>query len=167
MKFIALFPLVLILVACSSTATTHHVVVARTTVPPNPGPSASALTSSAPLTCGTKVGTSQAGTPLTVTQMIANLDAVFRTDTTALDQGIVSDNASNVLIGAAMGIGGYSGNKLSNDAAQFSQDEAAYNPGPDPSEVNTSAATAMLGDILTLTADCPKAYKISQGLAGG
>lgn len=130
MRFIALFVLVLVLAACSSITTTHHATAARTTAPPSPVPSASALASLAPLTCGTDVATSQAGTPLTVTQVIANLDAVFRTDTMALDQGIVSDNAGSVLIGAAGDLDGYSGNKLSDDAAQFSQDEGAYNPVP-------------------------------------
>lgn len=98
--------------------------------------------------------------------MIANLDAVFTADAVAIAQGNLSNHAYSVLFEAGTNLSGYSGNKLSADAATFSQDEESYMPGGNQTQIDTSFATPMLKDIVKLTADCPKAYHLSKGLSG-
>jgi hypothetical protein len=162
----------LAIAACGSTTTTHHVAVATTqAAPPSAAPpSASALASSPPLTCDTEIdqpGTVMTVTPLDVTGMIAYVEAVFRVEFSGIMQGVLSDTAVAVLQTAYMDFnGGWTGNKLSDDVMSFQQDDHAYNPGPNPSEVYPQYTGDMLKDLTKLVADCPHAYKVSQGLPG-
>ena len=172
MRYIALLVLVLVLVfalsACGSTTTTLHATVAHTTA--SAAPSAPAPSAPAPpqtLTCGTTLplATNNAGNPLTATDAIANLGAVFITDAVNISQGSLSNHVYSVLEEAGLDLSGYAENKLSDDAATFSQNETSYMPGGNQSEIDTTYATPMLGYILKLEEDCPKAFALAKTLA--
>jgi hypothetical protein len=55
------------------------------------------------------------------------------------------------------------GSQLATDATQFVTDEQSYNPGgTDFGPEDTSYATSMEGDILTLDKDCPEAVHLAK-----
>ncbi len=169
MRYVALIVLALALSACASTTTTQATARTQATAsaPPSSAPTPSASPSPL-LTCSTLIpgDTNSAGTPLTAVDVIANLDAVFGTQLVAIEQGNLSDTSYSVLFEAGSSFSGYSGNKLSADAAQFSQDENEYLPDANQTEIDTSYVGAMLKDDIKLTADCPASYKLSKELEG-
>jgi len=67
--------------------------------------------------------------------------------------GTPSSDDTNILDTMATGPGSYSGNQLSTDAEQYSQDEQDYNPD---GTVDTAYAQPLMQDIIALERDCPQ-----------
>lgn len=92
--------------------------------------------------------------PLATNIAIAYLTDMELTDGVAnIPAGTPSSADTNILDSMATELENYSGNKLSADAEQFSEDEQDYNPD---SPVDTSYAQPLLQDIIALEKDCPQ-----------
>lgn len=107
------------------------------------------------LACGSVLDpTGYKNGPLTTNVVVAFLTDMGLTDGVAnIPSGTPSSADTNILDTMAMELANYSGNQLSADAEQFSQDERSYNPdGP----VDTSYAQPLLQDVLALERDCPQ-----------
>jgi Protein of unknown function (DUF2510) len=122
-----------------------------------------------PLTCSTVVDdTGWNSGPLTERRAIAILDAVLDADLANVTSGNASNSDLRLLDGMAIDMQNYQGSTLSDDAEQFYQDEQSYNPGQtDFGPEDTSYATAMEGDILTLDKDCPGAVSLGKQMVNG
>jgi hypothetical protein len=95
------------------------------------------------------------GGPLTAEREIALLTEIQRSDAaTRIPTGKLSDADRNILDIAAIDLLGYSGSKLSDDAAAFARAELSYSPD-DTAPVVTSYARPMEGAITVLAHDCP------------
>jgi len=122
-----------------------------------------------PLTCSTVVDdTGYKNGPLTELRAIAFLDAVLGADLVNVTSGNASNSDLRLLDAMASDMENYHGSKLSDDAEQFYSDEQSYNPGgTDFGPEDTSYATAMEGDILTLDKDCPGAVSLGKQMLNG
>ena len=114
------------------------------------------------LTCSTVVSsTAYRGGPLT-----AGLAIAFLTDTQLADgaanipKGTPSSADTSTLDAAAAELIGYSGNKLSDDAAAFALAEAYYNPADGP--IDVSYGRRLDNDILALERDCPNGMNLGR-----
>lgn len=175
------------LAACGSAspATSSHPATAQTSAPSpsSPAPQAApqvtdpngqtcpALDSAGycpgydPMACSTIVDpTGYENGPLSVERAIAFLDVVLTDDALNLSSGNASNDDLRLLDEMASELMGPTlGSKLATDATQFVTDEQSYNPGQtDFGPEDTSYATAMEGDILTLDKDCPGAVHMAQ-----
>jgi hypothetical protein len=113
------------------------------------------------LACGTVVdATGYKNGPLTTNLAVAFLTDMELTDGVAnIPAGTPSSADTNILDSTATELENYSGNKLSDDAEQFSEDEQGYNPdGP----VDISYAQPLFQDILTLEKDCPQGTTLGE-----
>jgi hypothetical protein len=143
-------------VSSQSTAS-HHAAVAVTSRSSSPAaPAASPVAPvSSTLTCTSVLDpTGYKNGPLTTNIAVAYLTDMELTDGVAnIPAGTPSSDDTNILDSVAMELENYSGNQLSTDAEQFSQDEQSYNPdGP----VDTSYAQPLDQDIIALERDCPQ-----------
>jgi hypothetical protein len=83
-----------------------------------------------------------------VTDGVANIPA-----------GTPSSTDANILDTMVAELGNNSGNKLSADAEQFTEDEQSYNPdGP----VDATYAQSLLHDIFALERDCPQGTALGE-----
>ncbi|MGH3229178.1 MAG: hypothetical protein ACRDOA_11465 [Streptosporangiaceae bacterium] len=136
--------------------------------PWNP-PSASAPTvPDYSLSCSTVIdSTGWNNGPLTEVRAIAIASEVLVADAVNLSAGNASNSDLRLLDAMALEMQNYSGSKLADDANQFASDENSYNPGQtDFGPEDTSYATAMEGDILTLVKDCPSSAVLRTQMAG-
>jgi hypothetical protein len=117
-------------------------------------PAAQAPPPSPMLTCTTLVET---GTDLTANQVIYALWAGVAAFVDDPEMQIA--DSGNTVVGfaqdAAIDLGGYAGNQLSTDAAQFSQDATAYAVAVGAGDMTPAEASAVDHDIVALVADCP------------
>jgi hypothetical protein len=152
--------------AGTSSAASHHVAAAVSSAaavgsaPAAPADSPAAPVSSA-LTCSTVLDPSgYKNGPLTTNIAIAFLTDMELTDGVAnIPAGTPSSADTNILDTMVTELENYSGNQLSTDAAQFSQDEQGYNPdGP----VDTSYAQPLVQDISALERDCPQGAEMGE-----
>jgi hypothetical protein len=110
-----------------------------------------------PLACSTVIDpTGWSNGPLTENRAVAIVSAVLVTDGVNLTTGNASNTDLRLLDGETTAMANFSGSQLATDASQFVSDEQSFNPGQtDFGPTDTSYATAMEGDILTLVKDCP------------
>jgi hypothetical protein len=100
------------------------------------------------------------GGPLTVSRAVGMLTAVQRAGgAVRIPKGRLNNADLGTLDVLAVELMGYSGNKLSADAAAFAQAELSYSPNNLP--IDTSYAGPLEKDIAALGQDCPS------GLASG
>jgi hypothetical protein len=114
------------------------------------------------LHCGRVVDpTGYRGGPLTVDRAVALLTGMQRAGGAArLRRGTPGAAEISTLDTMAVELMGYSGTRVSDDAAAFAQAELNYNPeGP----VDASYATPLDGDIRALQRDCPAGMRLGTG----
>jgi hypothetical protein len=107
------------------------------------------------------------GGPLTAGRAVAMLTGLRHADWTArVARGTLSSAERRTLDVVAMELIGYSGNRLSADAAAFAQAELNYSPDDLPAD--TAYARPLTAGIAALERDCPSAL-VPGGhrLAGG
>jgi len=150
--------------AGSGSTASHHspaVVSSPDKTQAPPADSSPDVPASNALTCDTVVDpTGYSNGPLTANLAVAFLTDMELTDGVAnLPAGAPTSADSNILDTMATNLQNYSGNQLSADAAQFSEDEQSYDPdGP----VDTSYAQPLLQDIIALEKDCPKGTTLGE-----
>ena len=114
------------------------------------------------LTCSTVVNsTAYRGGPLTADLAIAFLTDTQLTDgATNIPKGTPSTADTTALDAAAAELIGYSGSKLSDDAAAFALAEEYYNPPDGP--IDASYGRRLDNDVLALERDCPDGMKLGR-----
>lgn len=120
------------------------------------------------LSCGMVVdpdATGYFGAPLTAARAVETLTELERGAAAAITKGTLSSTDRRTLDAMAAELIGFSGNKLSDDAAAFVKAELAYSPAYLP--VDTSYARPLEADIADLERDCPPAPERGVQRPGG
>ena len=99
--------------------------------------------------------------PLDMNTMVSLLTVMLLTDGLGdITSGNLNNEDMTVLNAAEQELANYTGNKLSEDGARLAGDIQAYGYPWGVNPVDTSYASAVVGDILTLQKDCPVGEKM-------